>query len=84
VPARHVASAADRDELERALSRLTPDQRAVLVLRYYAGFEPADIADVLRLPPGTVRSRLHYAVRAMRSAIEADARPARAIARGMR
>ena len=68
------ASLADRDQLERGFRTLTADHRAVLVLRYYAGLEPGEIADVLELPPGTVRSRLHYGISALRSALEADAR----------
>jgi RNA polymerase sigma-70 factor (ECF subfamily) len=74
VMAQHVTSMMDRDELERGFQRLTPDQRAVLVLRYYASLEPQEIAAALGVPPGTVRSRLHYALAAMRSALEADAR----------
>lgn len=74
VMAHHVGRTADRDELERGFRRLTADQRAVLVLRYYAGLEPQDIAETLGIPAGTVRSRLHYALLAMRSALEADAR----------
>jgi RNA polymerase sigma-70 factor, ECF subfamily len=68
-------SVADRDELERGFQRLPPEQRALLVLRHYAGLEPTEIADVLGIPAGTVRSRLHHAHRAMRAALEADARP---------
>ena len=64
----------DRDQLDRGFRRLTPDQRAILVLRHYVGYEPAEIADVLGIPAGTVRSRLHHAHRAMRAALEADAR----------
>ena len=66
---------ADRDQLDRAFERLTPDQRAAVVLHYYRGLTMQEIAEVLRVPIGTVRSRLHYAKRAMRAAIEADARP---------
>jgi RNA polymerase sigma-70 factor (ECF subfamily) len=65
----------DRDELERAFRRLSPEQRAVLVLRHYLGLEPEEIAEMLGIPTGTARSRLHYAHRAMRAAVEADARP---------
>ena len=71
-------SVADRDELERGFRRLPADQRAVLVLRHYVGLELPEIAATLGLAPGTVRSRLHYAHRAMRAVLEADARPARA------
>ena len=66
----------DRDRLERAFRRLPPDQRAVLVLTHYLGLTPTEIAERLEIPVGTARSRLHYAHRAMRAAIEADERPA--------
>ena len=67
-------SIADRDELERGFRRLPPEQRAILVLRHYLGLEPNEIAETLGIPVGTARSRLHYAHRAMRAALEADAR----------
>lgn len=66
---------AQRDELERAFRTLSTDQRAVLVLHHYAGFSGDEIGQILGLPPGTVRSRLHYARQQMRAAIEADSRP---------
>lgn len=65
---------ADRDQLERGFSRITAEQRAVLVLQHYAGLSQAEIADVLGVPIGTAGSRIHYAVRALRAAIEADTR----------
>jgi RNA polymerase sigma-70 factor (ECF subfamily) len=65
---------ADRDQLERGFRRLPPEQRAVLVLRHFVGLEPAEIAETLGIPAGTARSRLHHAYRAMRAALEADAR----------
>ena len=65
---------ADRDQLERGFRRLTPDERAILVLHHYAGYSPREIAEVLGRPPGTIRSRLHHAHRAMRAALEAEAR----------
>jgi RNA polymerase sigma-70 factor, ECF subfamily len=64
----------DRDQLERGFRRLTPDERAVLVLHHYAGYTLAEMADVLGQPAGTVRSRLHHAHRAMRAALDAEAR----------
>jgi RNA polymerase sigma-70 factor (ECF subfamily) len=67
-------SVGDRDQLERGFRRLPPEQRALLVLRHYAGLEPAEIAETLGIPAGTARSRLHHAHRAMRAALEADAR----------
>jgi RNA polymerase sigma-70 factor, ECF subfamily len=63
-----------RDELERAFAALRIDQRAVLVLLYYQGLSVAEIADALGISVGTVKSRLHAARRAMRAAIDADAR----------
>ena len=67
-------SFADRDQLERGFRRLDPQQRAILALRHFAGYEPTEIAEILGIPAGTARSRLHHAHRAMRAALEADAR----------
>ena len=67
---------ADREQLERAFRKLTVEQRTVVVLQYYRDLSLTDIAEALALPIGTVRSRLHYAKRVLRAAIEADARPA--------
>ena len=67
-------SVADRDQLERGFKRLDPQQRAILVLRHFAGFDLTEIAGILGIPHGTARSRLHHAHRAMRAALEADAR----------
>ena len=65
---------ADRDQLERGFRRLDVDQRTVLVMHYYLGFSLDDAAEALGVPPGTVRSRLHRAINAMRAALAADAR----------
>jgi RNA polymerase sigma-70 factor (ECF subfamily) len=67
-----------RDQLERAIRRLSVDHRAVLVLRHYADMPIEQVAQVLDIPLGTVNSRLHHAMRAMRAALDADARPAAA------
>jgi RNA polymerase sigma-70 factor (ECF subfamily) len=64
----------DRDELERGLRRLPPDQRAVLVFHHYLGLTLPEVADRLGIPVGTAKSRLHYASVALRSSLEADAR----------
>ena len=69
---------ADRDELERAFLRLSPQHRAVVVLHHFRGLPLTEVAGILGVPSGTAYSRLHYAYRAMRGAIEADSRtPAR-------
>ena len=63
-----------RDQLDQGFRRLTPDERAVLVLHHYVGYAPTEIAEVLGVPAGTIRSRLHHAHRAMRAALDAEAR----------
>jgi RNA polymerase sigma-70 factor (ECF subfamily) len=65
----------ERDALARALERLTPDHRMVVVLRFYADLPIEAIAQRLGEPSGTVRSRLHHALRALRAAYDADSRP---------
>jgi len=70
----HGSGMEDRDEIESAMRKLSPQHRAVLVLRYYADLEPIEIAEVLAAPVGTIRSRLYYALAAMRAALAADAR----------
>lgn len=67
-------SVADRDLLDRGFRRLSPDQRAILVLHHFLGYAPTEIAEHLGIPPGTARSRLFHAHRAMRAALDADAR----------
>jgi len=69
-------SVLDRDQLERGFRRLSIDHRAVVVLHHYLDLPLDEVADVLGIPAGTVRSRLHHAMRGLRSALEADARPA--------
>jgi RNA polymerase sigma-70 factor (ECF subfamily) len=63
-----------RDQLERGFRRLSPQQRAILVLHHFMGYAPAEMAELLGIPDGTARSRLHNAHRAMRAALDADAR----------
>ena len=64
----------DRDQLERAFRRLTFEQRAVLVFHHYLGLPVSEVADRLDIPLGTVKSRLHYAMTALRASLEADDR----------
>ncbi len=66
----------DRDQLERAARRLSVDHRAVVVLRYYLDLPHAEVAEMLGIPVGTVRSRLRFALQGLRAALDADARPA--------
>ena len=65
---------ADRDQLERGLRRLTHDQQTILVLTFYVGLSPTETAEALGIPVGTAKSRLHYAIEAVRAALAADER----------
>ena len=67
---------ADRDQLERGLRRLSEAQRTILVLTFYLDLSPNEAADALDIPVGTAKSRLHYAIEALRAAIAADERSA--------
>lgn len=62
---------ATRDALDRAVVALAPDEQIVVTLRYYADLTVPGIAEVLRIPQGTVKSRLHHAMGRLRNAIEA-------------
>ena len=65
---------ANRDELERGFRRLSVDERAIIVLHHVEGLALAEVADVMGLPLGTVKSRLHRSLQTMRAALESDAR----------
>jgi RNA polymerase sigma-70 factor (ECF subfamily) len=72
-------SVADRQALEDAFGRLSPEHRAVVVLHYHLGYPLTEIAATLGVPVGTARSRLHYAVRQLRTVLDADIVSAAAI-----
>ena len=59
-----------------AFERLRLEHRVVLVLHHYLDLSAPEIADVLAVPTGTIKSRLHYAAQAMRAAVDAGARVA--------
>lgn len=65
----------DRDQLERGFRRLSVQHRAVIVLHHFLDLPLEEVAETLGIPIGTVSSRLHYAMRGLRAALEADARP---------
>jgi RNA polymerase sigma-70 factor (ECF subfamily) len=64
----------DRDQLERAFRSLSVDHRAVVVMHHYLDLPVDAVADALDIPTGTARSRLHYAMKALHAALDADAR----------
>lgn len=67
---RYAASEA-RVDLWPVLQRLTRAHREVLLLRYFHGFTEPEIAEILGLPAGTVKSRLHAARQAVRRHLNA-------------
>ncbi len=54
------------ESLRAAIEKLSPDRRALLTLRYHEGFDIGQIAEILRVPEGTVKSRLHRTVNELR------------------
>jgi len=73
-PATHdVAGAlADRQLLDQALAGLAPSHRAVVALHYLLGMPLPEVAASLQIPLGTAKSRLHYALAAMRVSVTAE------------
>jgi RNA polymerase sigma-70 factor (ECF subfamily) len=67
----HTSSIADRDLLERGFRRLNTDQRAVLVLHYFAGMSVPELAAMLEIPLGTAQSRLGRALAGLRAELAA-------------
>lgn len=58
------------ERLRSCLARLSEDERALLALRFDEGFSIEEIAGMLDVPEGTVKSRLHYAKQRLRTLIE--------------
>ena len=65
-----VNSALDRMLIGDAMAQLSADHRAVVRRSYYLGWTTAQIAEDLQIAEGTVKSRLHYALRALRLALQ--------------
>ncbi len=63
----------DRDLLDRALSGLAPDWRAIVVLHYFLEVPLPEVAASLGIPLGTAKSRLHRAIGVLRTAAGNDA-----------
>ena len=61
---------AERDEIERGFRGLTAEHRAVVVLHHFVGLPLTEVADVLGVPAGTARSRLHHATRRLRRSFD--------------
>ena len=65
----------DRDQVERALRRLDPDWRALVVVHYFLGLPVPEAAAALGIPLGTAKSRLHRSLAAMRLELQLDSSP---------
>jgi RNA polymerase sigma-70 factor (ECF subfamily) len=74
----------NRDAIDRAFVRLSPEHRAVLVVHHYLELSDDEAAEMLGVRPGTVKSRLHRATAAMRSVLEADSRRSEQMTAGIR
>ena len=70
-PDRGAAAALVRPKLEAALAALPAEQREVFLLREYAGLRFAEIAEATGTPENTVKSRMRYALEALRTKLEA-------------
>jgi RNA polymerase sigma-70 factor, ECF subfamily len=53
-----------------AMARLDPDDRALLALRYLAGFDSSELAQALGMKPGTVRQRLRRLLERLREELD--------------
>ncbi len=62
-------------DIREAIARLPPDQRDVLLLRYFAGLSIPEIAQRLGCLEGTVKSRLHHGLRKVRTALTKEENP---------
>jgi RNA polymerase sigma factor (sigma-70 family) len=60
--------------LKRTFARLDADDRVLLTLRYHYGLANEETAQLLKVPTGTVKSRVHYALRRLRAADDAEER----------
>jgi len=69
-PDRHMERRELEDRLEQALSELSEVQRSIVLLHDFEGWKHREIAERLGIPSGTVRSHLHFARKALRSALE--------------
>ncbi len=74
-PGRRAERAELRRRLQEAVSRLSEIQREVILLHDLEGWKHREIADRMQMPPGTVRSHLHYARKEVRRILVSDGFP---------
>ncbi len=68
-PEANLLSQTTTEEIAAALACLTPEHREVLELAFFQDFTGKEIAAIIGIPPGTVKSRLSYARRALKAAL---------------
>jgi len=74
-PARDVEILEQNAAVARALGRIPPEQREVLVLKEYEGLKFKEIAEILRCPESTVKSRMYYGLSGLRDALVREGYP---------
>jgi RNA polymerase sigma-70 factor (ECF subfamily) len=77
----HASLVVERDRLDREVGRLPIDQRAVMVVHYYLDQPISVVAEILDIPVGTAKSRLHHGLAALRHSIGPETDPSPAAAR---
>lgn len=73
-PPQKESQAGSAEEARSLLAKLPADQRTILALRYVDGCSTAEIAEILDIPEGTVKSRLHHARLELKGNLEAMGR----------
>lgn len=69
---KQIVSSEDRISIQGAIQQLPTEQRAVIILTYYHDLSQKDISLILEIPVGTVKSRLHAALKKLRKLLEVD------------
>ena len=68
-PDKNQNSSEESESLRAAIVKLPPDSRALLTLRYHEGFDIGQIAEILGIAEGTVKSRIHRTLEKLRQAM---------------
>ena len=68
-PEARAAARSEREALLKALGRLSPEHREVMELAYYEGLSLVEIAEIVGVPPGTVKSRMFHARKQLKAVL---------------
>jgi RNA polymerase sigma-70 factor (ECF subfamily) len=72
LPSQEILAREQQRDLASALARLRPQARELLILRFYGGLDHEELAEVFEIPVGTIKSRLHTALRELREIWQGD------------